>query len=82
MFFDRETKKERERERVHPNGLEGALSLFCLVLNVRILCCKARDTMYILVHAKYRNLFDSSIEFIVLLNLKFIIASKARRREL
>lgn len=67
MFFERETRKERERERVHPNGLEGALSLFCLVLNVRILCCKAKDTLYILLHAKHQTLFDSSIEFIVLL---------------
>lgn len=51
MFFERETKKERERERVHPNGLEGALSLFCLVRNVRILCFKGRENMYILLQS-------------------------------
>lgn len=70
MFFERETKKERERERVHPNGLEGALSLFCLVLNVRILCFKGRENMYILLQsitlhiANHRNHFDTCIQFI------------------
>lgn len=46
---------------VHPYGLKGALFLFRLVLNVLILCFKARDNMFIILHATYRKFSDSRI---------------------